>query len=254
MTATATPPFAVPSSLVRATPVTPTASSKSFAWRTPFWPVVASRTSSVSWGAPSSRPAITRRTLASSSIRFVCVCSRPAVSTTTTSRAARLGRRDGVEGDRSGVGAALRADEVRAGALRPDLELLLRGGAERVRGGQHDRAAGLLEAVGELADRRRLPRAVDADDEDDRRRPIERQALLALDRDELGHDLLQPLDELLLARGLALLQALHDLDSRRDAAVGGDQRLLDPFPRLLVARIEQQLAGQRLPAGGERLA
>ena len=33
-----------------------------------------------------SLPSITRRTFASSSIRFACVCSRPAVSTITTSR------------------------------------------------------------------------------------------------------------------------------------------------------------------------
>src|SRR6185312_8706470 len=83
--ATAMPPFAEPSSFVSATPVTPTASLKSRACCSPFWPVVASTTSSVSCGAPSSFPAITRRTLASSSIRFACVCRRPAVSTTTTS-------------------------------------------------------------------------------------------------------------------------------------------------------------------------
>ncbi len=43
-------------------------------------------TRSVSCGAPGSRCSITRRTLTSSSMRLVCVCSRPAVSTTTTSR------------------------------------------------------------------------------------------------------------------------------------------------------------------------
>src|SRR4051812_6563526 len=82
----ATPPFAEPSSFVRTTPVTPTASPKRRACCTPFWPVVASTTSSVSCGAPSRRPASTRRTFASSSIRFVWVWRRPAVSTTTTSR------------------------------------------------------------------------------------------------------------------------------------------------------------------------
>src|SRR5438067_2432403 len=84
--ATAMPPLAEPSSFVSATPVTPTASLKRRACCTPFWPVVASTTSSVSCGAPSSLLAITRRTFASSSIRFVCVCRRPAVSTMTTSR------------------------------------------------------------------------------------------------------------------------------------------------------------------------
>src|SRR3954453_18579837 len=83
--AIATPPFADPSSFVSTMPLTSTAWLKSRACCTPFWPVLASTTSSVSCGAPSSRWAITRRTLASSSIRFACVCSRPAVSTTTTS-------------------------------------------------------------------------------------------------------------------------------------------------------------------------
>ena len=45
------PPLAVPSSLVRTTPSTSTASEKTFAWRSPFWPVVASIEISVSCGA-----------------------------------------------------------------------------------------------------------------------------------------------------------------------------------------------------------
>src|SRR5438067_3252771 len=84
--ATAMPPFAEPSSSVSATPVTPTVSPNRRACSSPFCPVVASTTSRVSCGAPASLPSITRRTFASSSIRFACVCSRPAVSTITTSR------------------------------------------------------------------------------------------------------------------------------------------------------------------------
>ena len=86
------------------------------------------------------------------------------------------------------------------------------------------------------------------------RRPVEAEPLLPLDRDEIGDDLLQAVDELGLARGLALLEALHDLDRRGDAAVGRDQRLLDPLPRLVVARVEEELARERLPARGQRLA
>ena len=75
---TTMPPFAVPSSLVRTTPVTSTASVNTRAWTTPFWPVVASRTSSTSvTGACFST---TRLILPSSSIRPDLVCSRPAVS------------------------------------------------------------------------------------------------------------------------------------------------------------------------------
>src|SRR3954447_8005358 len=83
--ARAMPPLAVPSSLGRATPVSSTARANSCAWRRPFWPVVASITISDSCGAPSRRFSATRRTFASSSIRVVWVCSRPAVSAMTTS-------------------------------------------------------------------------------------------------------------------------------------------------------------------------
>ena len=83
--ASAMPPLAVPSSLVRTMPSTGTASENSLAWRRPFWPVVASTVSSVSCGAPGICLAITRRTLVSSAIRSSWVCRRPAVSMITTS-------------------------------------------------------------------------------------------------------------------------------------------------------------------------
>ena len=46
-----TPPFAVPSSLVKTTPDTFAVSVNTFACVIAFWPVVASRTSKVSCGA-----------------------------------------------------------------------------------------------------------------------------------------------------------------------------------------------------------
>ena len=49
-TATTTPPLAVPSSLVRITPVQPIDLVKTSAWRIAFWPLVASRTRRTSWG------------------------------------------------------------------------------------------------------------------------------------------------------------------------------------------------------------
>ena len=87
--ASAIPPLAVPSSLVSTMPETSTASEKSLAWRRPFCPVVASTVSSVSCGAPGICLSITRRTLASSAIRLSWVCSRPAVSISTTSAPSR---------------------------------------------------------------------------------------------------------------------------------------------------------------------
>ena len=167
--------------------------------------------------------------------------------------APRLGGGDGVERDGRRVGAALRAHEVGARALGPDLKLLLGSGAEGVGGREDDGAPRLAQPVRELADRRRLARAVDAHDEHDGGRPPERQALLAVDADQVGHDLLQALEQRLAARGLARLQALDDLDRGRDAAVRRDERLLDALPRVVVARVEEQLARERLPAGGERV-
>ena len=131
--------------------------------------MVASTTSSVSCGAPSSRPAITRRTFASSSIRFVCVCRRPAVSTITTSRP-RGGRRlDRVVGDRGRVAALRRADEVGAGALAPRPRA-----APRRRRGRCRRPPGAPSARAPRASRRACRsssscRCRYADDEDHRR-------------------------------------------------------------------------------------
>ena len=55
----------------------------------------------------------------------------------STSEPASLRLLEGVEGEARGVGAELRGDDRRAGALAPDLQLLDRGGAERVAGGEH---------------------------------------------------------------------------------------------------------------------
>ena len=80
------PPFAEPSSFVRATPVTLDRLAEQPRL---LEAVLAGRgvdhEQRLVRRAPRRR-SITRRTLASSSIRFVCVCSRPAVSTITTSR------------------------------------------------------------------------------------------------------------------------------------------------------------------------
>ena len=80
------PPLAVPSSLVRVRPVTPTASLNNFAWEMPFCPVLASSTSMTSCGAPAIFLPMTRLIFLSSSIRLTLVCSRPAVSMMMTSK------------------------------------------------------------------------------------------------------------------------------------------------------------------------
>src|SRR5512141_1152885 len=66
-------------------PVTPVNSSNVFACAMALRPLVASRTSSTSWGAPGISFPSTRTTFRTSSIRWDFVWSRPAVSTRTTS-------------------------------------------------------------------------------------------------------------------------------------------------------------------------
>jgi hypothetical protein len=54
---------------------------------------------------------------------------------------ALLRRHNRVEGKTGGVGAGFARNEACAGALRPDFELLDGGGAERIAGREHHRAA-----------------------------------------------------------------------------------------------------------------
>ena len=119
--ATATPPFAVPSSFVSATPVRPRPPRRRAApagARSGRW---SRRGRAASRAArPPACCAITRRTFASSSIRFVCVWRRPAVSTIDDVRARapppRRSRRRRPRPDRR---PPLRADEVGAARGRP---------------------------------------------------------------------------------------------------------------------------------------
>ena len=170
------PPRDVESSFVRTMPVSPTDSWKATAWARPFWPVVASRTSSVSGRTPGSRRSITRRILASSSIRFDFVCSRPAVSMITRSARRATAASRASKTTAAGIRAGGVRDDVDARPVGPDPELVGGRGPERVRRGEdHAPARGRL-AGGQLADRRGLAGAVDANDEDHARpRPVAHQ-------------------------------------------------------------------------------
>ena len=77
----------------------------------------------------------------------------------------RLAGRDRVEHDGRGIGAFARAHDVDAGAVRPDFELLDRRGAKRVGGADQRLSPSRLQQIRQLADRRRLAGAVDADDQ-----------------------------------------------------------------------------------------
>ena len=81
---TAMPPFDVPSSFVTMRPSRSSASLNSLAWLRPFWPVVASTTSTTVTGIWA-RLRVTETTLASSRMSSGLVCRRPAVSSSTSS-------------------------------------------------------------------------------------------------------------------------------------------------------------------------
>ena len=138
----------------------------------------ASSTSSTSCGAAGSRRPSTRFTFLSSSIRLLCVCRRPAVSAISTSAPRACADCSASKMTAAGSAPARLRDHRHAVALAPDLQLLDRGGAERVARREHDLAALVGEAARELADRRGLAGAVDADDEDHERarRRVDRRA------------------------------------------------------------------------------
>ena len=83
--ASTTPPLAVPSSLVSTMPSMSIASLKISTWLSAFCPVVASSTIRLWRSASGNSRSITRSIFFNSSIRFFLLCSRPAVSTSTTS-------------------------------------------------------------------------------------------------------------------------------------------------------------------------
>src|SRR5690606_32452978 len=99
-------------------------------------------------------------------------------------RAAGLRGGERVVDDRGGIGARGLRDHADARALAPFARLLGGGSTTRVAGGEEHRAAFRAEPMAELADRRRLAGAVDADDEDYERllRRIDREG--DLDRAE----------------------------------------------------------------------
>ena len=77
------PPFAVPSSFVTMSPSRSSAELNSFAWFRPFWPVVASITSTTRTGMLA-RLRVTRTTFSSSRMSSGLVWSLPAVSISTS--------------------------------------------------------------------------------------------------------------------------------------------------------------------------
>ena len=172
-TDSAAPPRASPSSLVSTTPVKPTPSRNASAVATASWPIIASRTNSVSSGATASRMAAACRISSSS------MPSRPAVSTITTSkclawpppvlpRRRRPGHR-GIRRQPSRCPGAARTPAT-PGPLAHDLQLVNRAGPLQVTGDQQRGVPLPTQPVGQLAGQRRLTGALQAGQHDHGRR------------------------------------------------------------------------------------
>ena len=145
------------------------------------------------------------------------------------------GARQRVEGKPGRVGALVALDDRGKRAPRPDAQLLDRGGAEGVARGEQDRLPFGPELGGELADGRRLARAVDADDQDHER------ALIRVDHQRPGDRLERALDLVsedlfhFLGADPALVAPMrHGLANARrrgEAEVGLDEDVLEVVER-----------------------
>ena len=148
---------------------------------------------------------------------------------------------------------SLPRDDRRADPVAPDLQLLDRGGAEGVAGGEENAIILLLQPVAELADRGRLARAVDADHEDDVRAGKARDFQRLGDRGEDLFDLFgEDGAEAPLVEPLELLRRdrLANPVRRLGPEVGSDQRFLDVVERRGVKR---GAAGQSREIVGDAL-
>ncbi len=149
--------------------------------------------------------------------------------------AARARGGDTVEDHRRRVAALRLFDDLAVHTFGPFRELLHSRGAERVAGDHERRLPHLLEPPGDLADGRRLPRAVHADHQDHRgpRRHVDplRLGIVRLEHagDHVGQLVHERLARLDLLRRAALLELVDHLDRALHAHVGGDQQLLDLF-------------------------
>ena len=229
------PPRAVPSSLVITSPVTPAVCWKASTWLSAFWPTVASSTSSAACGRLRIELADDADHLGELVHQPGLVLQAPGGVDQQHVGAGGLRLLQRLEGEARGIRTLLAGDDLRAGALAPDLELLDRRGAEGVAGRQHHRFALRPELGRELADRRGLARAIDADHQDHERlfRGVDHQRLrhrrqdrLDLARQDRLH--LGGLDLLVVA---ALADGLGDAGGGGEAEIGLDQDVLEILQR-----------------------
>jgi hypothetical protein len=151
-----------------------------------------------------------------------------------------------VEGDGRGVAAIGPGDDVTAHTIAPGLELLARSRAKRVpRTEQHLVPRGAV-LRSQLADRRGLARAVDAEHQDDMGLARERKRASGLHPAQLlENGVPQHLSHRrgALARGVAT-HALEQTLGRLHAEIGAEQHHLELFEHLRVQAATAQHAGQ----------
>ena len=151
------------------------------------------------------------------------------------------GRLDRVKGHGGGVRAHILSDDVYAGPVGPDLDLVDGGRAECIRSAQDHFLPLGLEHRGELADGGGLAHAVHSHDHYHIRllRKIKGDHLGGtVQVDELGYLLAKHAYELVEGHILVLLHALleriNDLERGVHAHIGGDERLLYGIEHIVV--------------------
>ncbi len=127
------------------------------------------------------------------------------------------------------IGAGLLSNDRNVVALAPDLQLFDGRSPECIPGSQHDRESLFAESPCELADRRRLARAVDADHQDYERGVLPGNLQRYGDRfEDVEHRALQSTAKcvkvLQLATRQAFLQVTDDPPCRFHADIGHDQQ------------------------------
>src|SRR2546428_992681 len=155
----------------------------------------------------------------------------------------RRRRLEGVERDRRGIASLRCAHEWRAEAIGPYPELLGGTRARCVGGREQHAAAFPLQAPRELCDRRRFARAVDAENQDHRRRRWSTCEGCGRGTELLDDDTLQAR----LIDRVGVTQPFHGLVGRRDAEIRFDQQALHGFELDGVRRAAGEEATDLLP-------
>ena len=158
---------------------------------------------------------------------------------------------EGVEHHRGRVSVGRMGHDLRVRALSPDPQLVDGGGAERVGRRKNDSPSLGTLAGGQLADRRGLAGAVDADDEHDGGRTLGGRDGLPVLRVADGEQPREFGADGLLGRDVpALAGALHEIHRQRGPDVPGDQGLLDLVPVRAVGHAEGAAEAGAEPRAG----